>query len=249
MTDSLGSRMVFGVLVPSTNTAVQPEYDSMRPPGVTNHISRIIIPNNPVTSDADFSRLMDDIRGATMAAVDAIVSCEPDALIMGMSAETFWDGVEGANTLQQRLETQAGGRRVTMASDACQEALRRYEGVKRIAVITPYMPVGDAQVHRFFTECGFDVTTVHGLRCPSPTAIAKVTEAELRNAMAAVDGPDVDAVVQVGTNLAMARLAGMAEAWLGKPVLAINTATYWWALRSHGITDRVAGYGSLLERF
>ncbi len=46
----------------------------------------------------------------------------------------------------------------------------------------------------------------------------------------------------------MARLAGIAEIWLGKPVVAINTATYWWALRRNGIADRVAGFGTLLER-
>jgi maleate isomerase len=38
----------------------------------------------------------------------------------------------------------------------------------------------------------------------------------------------------------------MAEFWLDKPVLAINTATYWWALRSNGITDKIDGFGSLL---
>jgi maleate isomerase len=35
---------------------------------------------------------------------------------------------------------------------------------------------------------------------------------------------------------------------LGKPVIAINTATYWHALRACGITDRRAGFGSLLEQ-
>jgi maleate isomerase len=35
----------FAVLIPSTNTSVQPEFDDMRPVGVTNHISRIRIPN------------------------------------------------------------------------------------------------------------------------------------------------------------------------------------------------------------
>ena len=34
---------------------------------------------------------------------------------------------------------------------------------------------------------------------------------------------------------------------LGKPVIAINTATYWHALRAQGITDKVAGLGNLLE--
>jgi maleate isomerase len=54
--------------------------------------------------------------------------------------------------------------------------------------------------------------------------------------------------VQVGTNLIMARLAGIAEFWLGKPVVAINTATYWYALRENGIADKVDGFGSLLLR-
>jgi maleate isomerase len=79
--------------------------------------------------------------------------------------------------------------------------------------------------------------------------IAHVGEAELRDAIQRLDGPEVDAIVQVGTNLAMARLAGIAEFWLGKPVIAINTATYWWALRSNGIADRLGGFGTLLSRF
>ncbi len=48
-------------------------------------------------------------------------------------------------------------------------------------------------------------------------------------------------------NLAMARVAGIAEFWLDKPVIAINTATYWYALRQNGIDDKVHGWGSLLS--
>ena len=40
-----------------------------------------------------------------------------------------------------------------------------------------------------------------------------------------------------------------AERWLDKPVLQINATTYWHALRTNGITDKVWGYGSLLTRF
>jgi maleate isomerase len=108
------------------------------------------------------------------------------------------------------------------------------------------MPVGDNQVRRFLTDCGFEVVRLKGLKCASPVAIAHVSERDLRDAIIEVNGPDVDAVLQVGTNLAMARLAGLAEFWLDKPVLAINTATYWWALRENGIDDRIAGFGSLL---
>ena len=35
--------------------------------------------------------------------------------------------------------------------------------------------------------------------------------------------------------------------WAGKPVIAINTATYWHALRACGIPDKRSGFGSLLE--
>ena len=49
MTDSLGYRMKFGVIAPSTNTSVQPEYAAMTPHGVTNHFSRVIIEDTTVT--------------------------------------------------------------------------------------------------------------------------------------------------------------------------------------------------------
>ena len=35
----------------------------------------------------------------------------------------------------------------------------------------------------------------------------------------------------------------------GKPVIAINAATYWHALRANGIMDKVEGCGRLLEEF
>ena len=245
MVDALGWRIKFGVIAPSTNTVVQPEFDAMRPRGVTNHFGRIHIPNDPLRNDGDFTKLIETVRGELMAAVDRVMTCEPDHLIMGMSSETFWDGLEGSERLRERVEARAGVK-VTMGSDATRQALRQYGDVKRIGVVTPYMPVADTQVRRFFADCGFDVIRLKGLRCAGPVLIAHVTERELREAICEVDGPEVEAIVQVGTNLAMARLAAIAEFWLDKPVLAINTATYWWALRQNGIEDRIEGFGSLL---
>ena len=247
-TDSLGWRRKFGVIAPSTNTSVQPEFDGMRPAGVTNHFSRIRIPNMKITSDDEFSALMDAIRDTIMDAVDSVMSSEPDYLVMGMSAETFWDGLEGSVELEKRIEARAGVK-VAMGSDACRAALRTLgPEIRRIAVITPYQPIGDRQVIRFFNDCGYEVAALKGLKCESPVAIAHVSERTLRDAIIELNDPSVDAIVQVGTNLAMARLAAVAEFWLDKPVIAINTATYWWALRQNGIMDRVQGFGALLEK-
>ena len=60
MSDSLATRAKFGVLAPSNNTAVQPEFDAMRPWGVTHHHSRLIIPDSRVTDDKSFLVMMDD---------------------------------------------------------------------------------------------------------------------------------------------------------------------------------------------
>jgi len=245
MVDSLGFRMKFGVVAPSTNTSVQPEFDEMRPHGVTNHYGRIHIPDDPIGGDDDFNTLMDNIRRELLTAIDRVMTCRPQHMIMGMSSETFWGGLEGSKELKRRVEERAGVK-VTMGSDASQAALRRYGDIKRLGVVTPYMPVGDGQVRRFFSECGFEIVHLVGLKCKSPSLIAHVSEKELRDAILQVNDSSVEAIVQVGTNLAMARLAGIAEFWLDKPVIAINTATYWHALRTNGIADRVYGFGSLL---
>jgi maleate isomerase len=86
------------------------------------------------------------------------------------------------------------------------------------------------------------------LERPSPVQIAHTTDEMCRQTLRKLDGDDVDAIVQVGTNLSMIRLAAAAEVFLGKPVIAINTATYWHALRAQGINDKIAGFGDLMER-
>ena len=245
MTDSLGWRMKFGVVAPSTNTSVQPEYDDMRPRGVTNHFARVTIPDTPVNSDEEFMRMLDNIRGATEEAIDSVMTCSPGYVIMGMSAETFWDGMLGADELKARLERRAGVG-VGLGSHACQPAIGCQGSVKRISVTTPYMPVGDAQVRKFFTDAGFEVVNLLGLKCKSPMLIAHESARRLRQAVREVDDPEVELIIQVGTNLAFAQVAAEAERWLDKPVLAINTCTYWYALRQNGFDDRIDGFGSLL---
>ena len=67
--------------------------------------------------------------------------------------------------------------------------------------------------------------------------------------MRAIDGADIEAIVQFGANLPMARLADEAERWLDKPVISVNVATYWHALRMNGITDKRYGFTQLMSRF
>ncbi len=248
MRDVLGWRRKFGVLGPSTNTIVQPDFEMMRPAGVTNHYSRIFTPNAKAVSNDTFMAGTDVIGRNVLEAVRSVMTCEPDYLVMGMSAVTFYGGAAGADAFQAKVEGESG-LRISIGSHSCTAALKAYGGVRRIAILSPYYPVANQQVARYFTDSGFEVVRDLCLECKSWTAIAEVTPDVLREKLIELDGRDVDAIVQVGTNLSMVRLAAAAEMWLGKPIIAINTATYWHALRQNGIADKIAGLGRLLEEF
>lgn len=245
--DALGWRAKFGVIAPSTNTIVEPDFYRMTVPGVTSHFSRIWIKDQNLSSDDAFEALLEQIRIEIEYAVQRVMTAEPDYMVMGMSAETFWGGVAGNREFIRQIKGWTG-LNVATGAEACERALNLF-GAKRIGVVTPYQPIGDENVIKFFNEIGFEVVRIKGLRCPTAVSIAHVSENELRQALIEVNGPDVDALVQAGTNLSMVGLADEAERWLGKPVLAINAATWWMALRENGIMDKVYGCGRLLREF
>ncbi|MDX3806571.1 MAG: Asp/Glu racemase [Bosea sp. (in: a-proteobacteria)] len=246
MTDAMGWRRKFAVLIPSTNTIVQPEFDSMRVDGVTNHISRVAVPNATFNTDEDMAHFMTLIEGGTRAALDSVLTCEPDHIIIGMSSETFWGGLKGSLALRAQF-AEWTNLPVTMGSEAADAALRAF-GAKRIGILTPYLPIGDRNVLQFFTDLGYEVVHIVGLKRASPTDIAATTVAEMNAGLDELAALDVDAILQCGTNLSMVALAAQAESRLGKPVIAINTALYWHALRQSGINDEIQGFGSLFRK-
>jgi maleate isomerase len=242
----LGQRARFGVIIPATNTVVEHDFTMIRPDRVTFHYGRMYLPNPSLANDEEFLALLDQIRASIDVAVRDAVSAKPTAMLMGMSAETFWGGVEGNAAFEARIAERSGGLDVTTGASSCRDALQAF-GVRRISVFSPYQPVADRQVGTFFTEAGFDVVRITGLRCPTATAIAEVPPSHLEEVVATLDGDDVDAIVQVGTNLSFVRQAADLEDRLGKPVVAINAATLWRGLRSAGIDGRIDGFGALLR--
>ncbi len=196
-------------------------------------------------SDAAFDHLLAQLRDEIGNAVERVMTAEPDYMVMGMSSETFWEGVEG-NLRFKRHIGELSGLEVATGAEACEQALGIFHA-KRIAVVTPYQPVGDKNVVRFFEELGFEVVAIKGLRCSTAVSIAHVPEDTLRQAIMELNSDRVDALVQAGTNLNMLALADELERELNKPVIAINAAIWWMALRDNGISDQIEGCGSLLR--
>lgn len=249
MTQAFGYfRKKMAVLAPSTNTVVEADFNSMAPAGVTFHMGRIYLEDIRMSDNNLFNNLLEQLRKNLPPAIERVMTCRPDCVVMGMSGETFVGGREGNIRFEENVRKLSGGLNVYSGASATHHALQKY-GAKRLAIVTPYQPPGDEQVHKFFTDYGYDVKVIKGLKIKDAVAISQVTEAELRDVIKEIDAPDVDAIVQCGTNMSMVRLADAAERFLGKPVIAINAATLWHALRSEGIMDKMDGVGSLFRDF
>ena len=240
-------RQRFGVLIPSTNTVVEKEYRVMSVPGVSFHCARIPIGSGDLSSDEATLALLDRVQQEMDVALDRALAVEPDALVMGLSVETFWGGLEGLARLETSIKKRTG-LNIATGAQACKRALEVF-GARHIGVITPYQEVGNRQLVAFFEELGIKVVTLASAYCATATDIARVSEQELVALLKKVDGPKVEAIVQSGTNLEMVAVADAAERFLAKPVIAVNAATWWQALRDAGIEDRLSGATRLFREF
>jgi maleate isomerase len=245
MVDVLGYRAKIAVLVPATNTIVEPELHAMAPRGVTVHTGRFSVGQRDLRLDQPEQNVLDDICAAFEPSITQIARSAPNHLILGFSAPSYWGGREGSLEFGRRLEVLAG-LPVTTGAGALDNALRTL-GARRVAVLTPYAPAITERVQRFLEQCGHEVVATLSMDVPGALEIATVGDQRIRTALLELNRAEPDAIVQSGTNLSMAGLADEAERWLGRPVLAINSAMFWDALRRVGIPDRVNGFGRLLR--
>jgi maleate isomerase len=84
------------------------------------------------------------------------MTCEPRYAVMGKSLVTFINGAEGADRFTRQVED-AAGVKVSIGRQAAAAALRRYGGERRIAVLSPYWPVMNIEVARYFADMDFEV--------------------------------------------------------------------------------------------
>ena len=253
----IARRAQIGVVIPSTNTGVEYDLQKFNLDGVTWHPSRFWIElrnwADEVESTGDdtdtvFERFLEIMRGEIPIALRNVISAKVGHIMLGMSAETFWGGEEGSVRFEAGIREHIGDLGLTTGAEATRKALDCF-GAKSLSVITPYPPVGDDNVRQYFEEIGYEVKNIKGLNRPSATAIAETSIDEVLEAVREVDGDDVDAIVQCGTNLSTVDLFPVLEHTLQKPLIPINVATIWHALRACGIDDQVTGKGRLMEEF
>lgn len=246
--DVLGHRAKIGILVPASNTIVEPEMAAMQPPGVTNHVSRMSRVNRPAHDLEKYKKFL----GASVemdAAIDVLTACEPDIIVHGHSVDSLAKGLSGADVMRAHMEALSGGIPVMLPAHAILQALDTLGKPKNLGVLTPWMPPADEACAAFFQEAGYNVLAIKGLQHPTPLHIATATPETLNAAVDEINVDGVDCIIKVGTNSSMSFLVEDMEARLGKPVLTVNVVTYWAGLRSLGIEDRLVGFGQLAANY
>lgn len=241
MADALGWRCKVGLLVDAADIVVQPECEGMRPVGVTNHTARM---------DTGHSDKRDAARAPLFANADIdaalvrLMSPEPDHIILADS-RALLDPVATAQ-LKDCIRDEFS-RPCSTVIEALPAALSAANVEAPIVILSGFGGESEAAIADFFNRSGIAVCKILSLE---PDALSQGGAAEhiVRRSMQDVDRPDAGAIVLLGLPVAVGRLAAEAEDWLGKPVISANTAVYWHAMRQHGISDKVAGFGALLER-
>jgi maleate isomerase len=247
-TDTLATRAKIAVVVPATNTVVQPEFEAMRPPGVTNHVSRMYLPPRPYDDQDAYKQALETEEGNLEDALRLVTVCEPHVVAHGHSIHSFRGDGQRAVDEETRLEALCGIPFIT-PSRAVLAGLDAIGRPRRIAILTPYWPPADDMIATFFRSCGYDVVATRGLRSTGPTAVARFTREQIMQGFADLDVPEADALIHVGTNLPVSAMTADIERRFGKPLIGVNVATYWLALRRVGILDKLHGMGMLAEKY
>jgi len=232
MPDRFGPRGVFALFIPLQNANMQPEYEMLRPEGISNQIYRFTL------------EVPDRVPDAVLRVIKGGLGCWPDQVIVGNNVEMrIWTPEQHAE-YRAKLQTAIGDIPLVTATDACVAALKTV-GAKRIAALSPMSDVYSKSVQDYYQALGFEVPYHAGLQVKKPEDIIKVTREQALEGFRKLDHDDVDTFLHVGAALGIVDMVEDLERELGRPIVSTNIATYWYALRRHGIGDALPGFGAL----
>ena len=228
----------FGVLIPSTNTTVEIEYNRLLPPTLQAHVGRLLSsgagPFSP-SLDADIDH---QARLLGTAKVEVVSLAQT-------SASLFADDYDAVTVKRM---TEASGVPSLTSAQAIGRALNALK-VSRVAMATPYSEEVIGRARRYYeTKYGIAVVASESLGADNAYAIGKMDAGMAEAAFRRIDRPHVDALVVPGGNFPTMDWIAAWERQFGKPVITTNQATLWAVLRAMRVDTPLQGKGRLLEQ-
>ncbi len=161
------SRKRVGLIVPSTNTVMEPDLYNHLPSWVTVHTARMLLQGG-VTIEAE-ERMLDEYLPANAKEIGTL---RPDVVVFGCTSAGALRGPAYERNLAQELSQITGAPTVTIM-EAVVEELHRL-GAKRVVLLSPYSPEVNETIQRSLEASGFQVVYVQGMDLPDAFGIADV---------------------------------------------------------------------------
>jgi maleate isomerase len=226
-----------GLLVPSSNTTVEPEFYRALPAGITLHTARLYL--TQITPEAILGMVQDMEKQAKLLA-----SADVDVIVLGATAPSFLKGLGYDRELIAKIEA-ATGKRATTTSTALIEAIRHLDA-RRVVLGAAYDDRVNAIARGFLEASGLDVLDAQGLGHVENLKVGRLEADTAYELACRINRPDAEAIVLACTNWKTMDALERIERDTGKPVVSTTQATVWAALRLLGAPG-VPGYGRLLR--
>lgn len=235
-----------GLIVPASNTNVEPDCAILAPAGVTIHSERSGGYDPRAVPDSVEMRRF--VRQSTDGHVRNLTDARVDLIAYGCTSATLSDGPEFDREFCKDLERRAGCPAVTTAG-ALIEAIRSV-GAHRVAFTSPYVRALSREAVDFIRECGIDVVNELAFE-RELTSIEQnsLTPQDAYDMALRADHPDAQAIVISCTDYRALEAVPAIEDRLGKPVVTSNQALMFACLNRLKLETRqiVAG-GRLFTR-
>ena len=216
--DDYGSPKRVGLIVPSTNTVMEPDLYRHLPNNVTVHTSRMLLEGS-VTVEAE--ELMLDVYLPECAR--QIGTLQPDVVVFGCTSAGALRGPAYEQELAEEISRATGAPTVTIMG-AVVEELRRLE-FNSVAVLTPYSEEINDTIKDSLEASGFTVPYINGMDVRGAFNIAAVTPAEIiEYTREQLKGVESDCLFVSCANLRSVEVLGELRAVAGRPVLTSNQA-------------------------
>ena len=226
-----------GLLVPSSNTTVEPEFYRALPDDVTLHCARMFL--QQITTDS-IQRTAQDVDRESRG----LASADVDVVVLGATAPSFINGLGYDREMCERIERACGKPAVTTSS-ALIDALREL-GIQRISLGSAYTETVNGICANFLRSNDLEVVAMDGLNMEDNLAVGRLAAETAYEMGRSIDRPDSEAIVLACTNWRSMTIVDRLERDLGKPVLSTTQVSIWAALRRIGYPRNVCGYGRLL---
>ena len=232
-------RKRIGLIVPSSNTSVETDFQRAAPPDVFIHSARMWITEAYIDA-------IEKMNEEAETCAKYLASAGVDVIAYGCTSGSFLGGPGFDKKLLQRLTEAAGGIPAVATSAAALEALRLL-GIHKLSVTSPYPDPVNEKLRAFFGGSGFEILSLNGQRLIANSDIGAQTPDTIREFTKENLVPEAEGMFLSCTNWRAMEAVDRLEKETGKPAVTANQATVWAAFRAVGVTEPIKGYGRLME--